>query len=319
MEGLWRSGVSGEVLRARARLLSQIRAFFDERQVLEVQTPCLMSKGATAPYLRQFQCRDAEDVEPVVGYLQTSPEYAMKRLLAEDVGSIYQIAKAFRGGEQGCHHNPEFTLLEWYRCGFDYHQLMDEVESLFKCVTACSGIERVSYRQLFIERFEIDPWSTSIDQLRNRGQALGIDLISSVEDETTWCQLILATIESTLGQDRPLFLYDFPPQQAMLAQVCMRDVAVAERFELYWRGVELANGFTELRAADEQRRRFEQEQQARVRLGLPDMQIDERLLAALAQGLPPCAGVALGLDRLLMLKLGLSSLAEVIPFAGSRA
>lgn len=319
MEKLWRSGVSGEVLRARARLLSQIRAFFDERQVLEVQTPCLMSKGATAPYLRQFQCRDAEDVEPVAGYLQTSPEYAMKRLLAEGVGSIYQIAKAFRGGEQGCHHNPEFTLLEWYRCGFDYHQLMDEVESLIKCVASCSGIKRVSYRQLFIERFEVDPWSTSIEQLRNRGQALGIDLVSSVEDETTWCQLILATIESTLGQDRPLFLYDFPPQQAMLAQVCMRDVAVAERFELYWRGVELANGFTELRAVDEQRRRFEQEQQVRARLGLPDMRIDERLLAALAQGLPPCAGVALGLDRLLMLKLGLSSLAEVIPFAGLRA
>jgi len=248
----------------------------------------------------------------------------MKRLLAAGSGPIYQIGRVFRQGEAGRRHNPEFTLLEWYRPGFDHHALMDEVEALVTPVLATrltAPAERLTYREAFQRHAGLDPHAATLEELRTTAQRFG--MARDIGDERDpWLDLILThAVEPQLGRGRLTFLHSYPASQAALARTARDEqgVLVAERFELYVEGVELANGFHELSDATEQRRRFEADNAARRAHGLPEMPQDERLLAALAAGLPDCAGVALGVDRLVMLAAGATSLDQVIAFPIDRA
>jgi lysyl-tRNA synthetase class 2 len=314
----WLPGTSLENLRERARILQWIRAFLAERGVLEVETPILSIAALSSPAIDSFITRytGPGHAAGLDLYLHTSPEFPMKRLLAAGSGPIYQLGKVFRQGEAGRRHNPEFTLLEWYRPGFDHYALMDEVEELVAPVLGLAGkAERLSYGDAFRRFAGIDPFMASIDALRATAQRLGIEGFDAGEERDTWLDLILShCIEPYLGQEGLCFLTDYPASQAALARLSPGNPAVAERFELYYKGVELVNGFHELGDSAEQRKRFESELAERAEQGRDTPPMDERLLAALAAGLPDCAGVALGVDRLVMLALGAQSLDEVIAF-----
>jgi lysyl-tRNA synthetase class 2 len=309
----WRPTATLDALRARAAVLAATRRFFDERGVLEVETPALSAAAVTDLHLHSVACRlDLDDRRP--RYLQTSPEYAMKRLLAAGSGAIYQICKVFRDGERGRRHNPEFTMLEWYRPGFDHHRLMDEVDELLQAVLGVAAGERISYADAFRRHAGVDPHAASDGELRSRVAALGVAGVEELDRDDLLNLLLSHVVEPRLGAGRPSFLFDYPASQAALARVRAGDPPVAERFEVFLDGLELANGFHELADPGEQRRRFEADLDERRRRGLPEVAIDERLLAALASGLPDCAGVALGVDRLVMLKIGFRDIADVIAF-----
>jgi elongation factor P--(R)-beta-lysine ligase len=324
----WRPSADLATLRLRAELLQRIRAFFAVRGVLEVETPVLSAAAVTQPHLASF-------ATPYSGpgsrhgqtlYLHTSPEFPMKRLLAAGSGCIYQMARVFRDGEAGRRHNPEFTLLEWYRVGFDADRLMDEVTELVTALLAgrptLKEPERLSYRELFQRHLDLDPHRTSVAELAvcTAHYAVPIPPGMPTDDTDPWLDLLLTHwIEPRLGQGRLTFIHDYPASQAALARLRPGDPPVGERFELYLNGLELANGFHELGDADEQRRRFEAENAARRARGVPVMPLDESLLDALAAGLPDCAGVALGFDRLVMLAAGKDAIQEVMAFPLERA
>lgn len=321
----WRPCASISMLRRRAALLTAIREFFQRRDVLEVETPSLCRYSVTDPHMQAIQT-----VHPLAAgnhyFLQTSPEYAMKRLLAAGSGAIFQVAKAFRQEERGSRHNPEFTLLEWYRPGFDHFTLMDEVEQL---VAAQLGITepfaRLSYRQVFDQLLAIDIDHMDCVSLQALARSYkDVQMVS--EDKDDWLNLLLAeVIEPRLAEPsnlgRAVFIYDYPASQASLARV-VKDAqgsSVAQRFELYVDGMELANGFFELTDAEKQLKRFQQDQQKRALYNKPSVEIDPYLIEALQSGLPDCSGVALGVDRLLMLATGAKSVAEVMTFDTDRA
>ncbi len=246
-------------------------------------------------------------------YLQTSPEFAMKRLLAAGIGDCYQICKAFRVDEIGKNHNPEFTMLEWYRLNFDHHQLMDDMDALLQVVLKCLPAKRVSYQRLFLEYLQIDPHTASIDDLINIAPELCAALDKNIDTKDDYLMLLLShLIEPNIGFDRPCFIYDFPATQAALSKI---NNNVAQRFEVYVNGIELANGFHELQHAEEQLQRFEHDNKKRRELHKPEVTIDYRLIEALKHGLPNCAGVALGVDRLIMLALQQEKLGNVISFS----
>lgn len=322
----WRPTASIDIIHLRAALLAKTREFFAARGVLEVETPLLSAATVSEPHLQSFSTRyngpGLSADTPL--YLQTSPEVAMKRLLAAGSGSIYQICKAFRDGESGTYHNPEFTMLEWYRVGFDHFALMDEVELLVQTLLGLDGaFERISYGAIFQRYLDIDPhtvpkaalWQCAVDA--DIAQGLGVDAM----DCDGWLDLLMShLIEPHLGQEQPLFVYDYPASQAALAQVGVEDgVSLAERFELYITGTELANGYHELCDADELLRRQESDRNRRQINGQEQSGANGRLQAALKAGLPPSAGVALGFDRLLMLKAEVHSIDEVVLFPVSRA
>jgi lysyl-tRNA synthetase class 2 len=314
----WRPTAPLENLQQRARILQRIRAFLAERGVMEVETPVLSAAAITAPHLESFatRYRGPGHAEGMPLYLHTSPEFPMKRLLAAGSGPIYQIVKVFRQGEAGRRHNPEFTLLEWYRPGFDHHALMEEVAALASLILGLDGrpVERLSYREAFLRHAAIDPLEASLEDLHARTRGLGISGFDTESERDVCLDLILThAVEPQLGQDGLCFIYDYPASQAALAQLSPSDSRVAERFELYYQGVELANGFHELADSKEQRQRFSAELETRKALGLGLVPMDERLLAAL-DAFPDCAGVALGVDRLVMLALGAKSLDEVMAF-----
>ncbi len=316
--GSWRPTASLVGARRRARILAQVRSFFAARGVLEVQTPVLASAPPSDPHLAALATRyqgPAADGGRTL-YLQTSPEFAMKRLLAAGWGSIYSLGPAFRDGEAGRRHNPEFTMLEWYRPGFDHLQLMDEVDALLQEVLGTSSAARTTYRDAFEAVLGVDPHHATTEELAacaaNSGMETG-GMSSAGRDD--WLGLLFAhLVEPGLGRGTPTFVLDYPASQAALARVRPGPPPVAERFEVYVEGVELANGYHELTDADEQRRRFVADLADRRRLGLPEVPLDHRLLAALEAGMPDSAGVALGFDRLVMLALGAESLAEVVAF-----
>jgi lysyl-tRNA synthetase class 2 len=291
-----------------------LRGFFSDRDILEVETPLLCSSGITDPSIEPLlvSCGDAL-TQP--RFLQTSPEYAMKRLLAAHGQPIFQIARAFRDGEAGSRHNPEFSLLEWYRPGFDHHELMQEVAALVQSCMGARPIEKYSYRQLFLERLDVDPHTATSIELEAMARR-HLDLGHLVGERDLWLDLLMShLLEPGLGDGTFCFIYDYPVSQAALAQVVSRDgVSVGQRFELYVDGVELANGYCELTDAAEQRRRFERDNALRLERGQQERPIDEYLLAAMAQGLPSCSGVALGVDRLLMLMTGASRIQDVLAF-----
>jgi len=314
----WRPTASWENLKRRAEILAQIREFFEKRGVLEVETPLAAAAPASDLHLHSIRLELDAGPERRELYLQTSPEFAMKRLLAAGSGPIYQISKAFRDGESGRRHNPEFTLLEWYRPGFDHHALMDEVDELLAEILDVPPAERRTYGELFAERWGLDPHEAEAEELENAAISAGLNLRDL--DRDGWLHLLWSHgVEPDLGRGEPTFVLDFPASQAALARIRPSDPPVAERFEVYVEGVELANGFHELIDAAEQRRRFEADLEARRRNGLPEVPIDEHLLAALEAGMPECAGIALGVDRLVMLAVGASSIAEVLAFPVERA
>jgi lysyl-tRNA synthetase class 2 len=319
MDQSWRPTAPLEALRLRADTLARTRQFFAGRGVLEVETPILSRHGTTDPHIESFQTTDGP-------WLHTSPEFAMKRLLAAGSGPIYQICKVFRQGEQGRRHNPEFTLLEWYRPGFDDDTLMDEVEALVRTLLSGhlaleEGI-RITYTEAFRQGLGLDPLATPVPELAQVAAEQGIDIEMSTEESErdTWLELLMSMlVEPGLPHERPVFITRFPASQASLARLDPEDPRYARRFELYLGGLELANGFEELADAMEQGRRFEAERGARRRAGQADVAADEHLLAALQHGLPASAGVALGLDRLLMLARGTEDIRQVLAFPFGRA
>ncbi|MFO7593086.1 MAG: EF-P lysine aminoacylase EpmA [Pseudomonadota bacterium] len=314
----WRPTAPLESLQQRARILQRIRAFFDERGVMEVETPVLSAAAITDPHLESFSTRytGPGHAERMPLYLHTSPEFPMKRLLAAGSGAIFQLGKVFRQGEAGRRHNPEFTLLEWYRPGFDHKELMDEVAALVAPLLGLESeaVERLSYREAFLRHAGIDPLTAPLEALQQSARMHGISGFDGESERDVWLDLLLThCIEPELGREGLCFLYDYPASQAALARLNPDDPRVAERFELYYRGIELANGFHELADSGEQRKRFEAELRGRKEQRLEPVPMDERLLAAL-DFLPDCAGVALGVDRLVMLALGAESIEEVIAF-----
>jgi lysyl-tRNA synthetase class 2 len=306
----WQPTAALRVIRERARVYSQIRAFFNTRGYLEVDTPVLMPTTSTDVHIGSLEAICAGRRL----FLQTSPEYAMKRLLAAGSGSIFQIGHAFRQDEQGRLHNPEFSLLEWYREGYDYLQLMDEMELLIISLSLrqCE-FSRITYRQLFQQSLDLVIDNIGLAELRAECTRR-IPGCAPQELDFDQCLDLLLALVIAPGMRGYQFVYDYPLSQAALARVSGSDASVAERFELFYDGVELANGFSELTDAVQQRTRFESDNLARAQQGLPQLDIDELLLAALGHGLEDCAGVALGLDRLLMVLLELDSIDQVLTF-----
>lgn len=320
----WRPGADLNALQARAAMLASIRSFFADAGVMEVETPSLAAAAGTDPAIAPLHSRftGPGHAHGLPLYLQTSPEYHMKRLLAAGSGAIYQMAKAFRDGEVGSRHNPEFTLLEWYRPGMDHHALMQEVATLVLRVLGRDlPVVKRSYQSLFQARFGIDPLAAdgaALQAVAIAAAVPGADRL--VLERDGWLDLLLTQgIEAELGRDELTFVTDYPASQAVLARLNPDDPRTAARFELYVDGLELANGFWELVEAGEQRARFEADRTRRRQEGLPDIPLDERFLAALEAGLPNCAGVALGLDRLLMCLLGATQLDQVMAFSLQRS
>jgi len=304
----WQPTASVGALIARAKINRQIRDFFHQLNVLEVETPLLNSAPVADPNIDPIEVQGTVGIDRL--FLHTSPEYSMKRLLCAGSGDIYSLGKVFRAGEAGGRHNPEFTMLEWYRLGFDHLELMQEVADLLVELLGDFPQQSLSYQQAMIDYAQLDPFSASEQDIKHTGiQLAGCDLELSRDG---WLDIIMShQVEQQLPADQFTFIHNYPASQAALAKVSVDDHghAVAERFEVYFRGIELANGYHELTDPKEQQRRFEQE------LSGTDRPCDQRLLTAMTEGqLPACAGVALGVDRLLMLQGQCKSIAEVLSF-----
>lgn len=319
----WRPSAAVETLKARALIIQKIRQFFADRDVLEVDTPALSHATVTDEHLHSFatQFNNPMAAQASTVYLQTSPEFAMKRLLAAGSGAIYQICKSFRNEEAGSFHNPEFTMLEWYRPGFDHLDLMSEMDELIQMVLDCDAAQKVSYQNIFKQYLGCDPLTANLTDLKAIACQHGYQqLVEHEHNKDTILMLLFSQhVEPYIGKNRPCFVIDFPASQAALAKISPSNPLVAERFELYFKGIELANGFHELTDAEEQLHRFELDNKKRQEKGLDAMPIDNNLVAALHSGLPQCAGVALGIDRLIMLALNSTSIDQVIAFEHGRA
>ena len=314
----WKPSASLQNLQQRAYVLAKIRRFFSERAVLEVETPLLASSTVPDVYIESIAAQVVKDNSSRKNFLQTSPEFFMKRLLASGSGSIYQIAKAFRQEEKSARHNIEFTLLEWYRLSYSLDQLMAELEELVQEVLSCGPISRLSYREIFRQHLQINPHEISLEELQKLAKS-EIDLSGSDLSKTDYLQLLLSnSIEPKLPPY--CIIYDYPLEQAALAILATDEhgVVVAKRFELFGHGMELANGYFELSDAAEQRARFEKDNAARKEKGLQAHDANEKLIAALESGLPSCSGVAVGVDRLLMLLVDAKHISEVISFDSER-
>jgi len=324
-DAAWQPQADLATLRQRAALNALIRAHFSNTNALEVETPILSQAGNTDPNIESFSV--AFSGPSAAGspqrWLRTSPEFAMKRLLAAGIGDCYELGRVFRNGEAGGRHNPEFSMLEWYRVGWDHHQLMDEVIALVSAALALRGrvpaVVRCSYRQLFVEALGIDPFSASDATLRAPLADARIQPEGLGRDD--WLDLLLSLrIQPQFPADQLLLLYDYPASQCALAKIRGNgEDAVAERFEAFLGPLELANGYHELTDATEQRQRFARDIDMRRHRGLSLPAIDMRLLAAIEAGLPACAGVALGLDRLLAALLELPGIAPTLAFPFDRA
>ncbi len=314
----WRPSASRDMLLLRADFLKKIRDFFCERNVSEVETPILSQAAVTDIQLKSLRTRITG--QSIDAYLQTSPEYPMKRLLAAHQLDIYQICKAFRDDEVSRFHNPEFTIIEWYRLGFDHHALMDEVEELLTLLLAHKlgeTAERITYSQAFQRTLHVDPLQAPLSALHTIAiERLGANSSSLGTERDTVLDLLMgALVGPTLGNRRITFVHSYPASQAALARLLPTDTRFAARFEAYFCGVELCNGFHELSDPKEQAARFEQDLVERRRYGLHEPPLDARMLNALQAGLPDTAGVAVGLDRILMLAAGKEHISEVLNFA----
>lgn len=315
----WRPSATREMLVRRAELLRKVRQFMDQRSILEVETPILNHCGATDPNIQSL-VTTAHPPNRGSGerlYLHTSPEFAMKRLVAAGIGPIYQVTRVFRDAEIGRLHQLEFSMLEWYRPGFDHHRMMDETEELLQEV-GLGPARRVTYAEAFESGTGLDPHGRDTSCLVRRAAALGF--VSEPPDRSALLDfLFIELVVPRLARDGSVLLYDFPACQAALARIGSGDPPVAERFELLIDGMEIANGFHELSDSQEQRRRFESDNRKRTVAGHESVPMDERLLGALSHGLPDCAGVAFGIDRLLMAINRCERIEEVLCFPFPRA
>ena len=322
MSGLWRPTATRATLEQRAVLLARARRFFADGGVLEVDTPTVVNAPVTDIHIHSAQVNLGAAAEHTY-FLHTSPEYAMKRLLAAGSGDIYQICHVVRGFERGRLHNAEFTLIEWYRLGFTLDDLMSEVDALVRAllgpVATGRNSERISYREVFLREMQLDPFTAGMEELRAAVAKLGFKETEAAQRDELLDLLMGAAVGPRLGGNALTFVHSYPATQAALARLDPQDPRAALRFELYCEGVELANGFHELASAAEQRARFNQDIAERHRAGLPAFPPDELLLAALEAGLPECSGVALGFDRTLMLATGAKTIDEVLPFPTERA
>jgi len=313
---MWRPTASVIDLKKRAQTIHKIRQFFTDRDYLEVETPLMASHGVTDVYLNNFSVETKEGK----AYLQTSPEFHMKRLLAAGSGSIFQLAKVFRDDEKGRLHNREFSLLEWYRPGFDHHALMQEVDDFLQFILETGPALKLTYQQAFVTATNLDPFAHSAEQLNQALCHHGLEQVLGDEEydaNAPYYLLMSHVVEPYFANSLvPVFIYDFPKSQAALAQ-CRGEVA--SRFEVYFKGIELANGFHELTEPREQKQRFEADNQLREQLNLPTQAIDDYFIAALQAGLPDCAGVALGVDRLCMIALDKASISQVLSFDANNA
>jgi elongation factor P--(R)-beta-lysine ligase len=325
---LWRPTASRAMLEQRAVLLARARRFFADGGALEVDTPLVVNAPVTDVHIHSARV-DLEAPTPTQPtrrpyFLHTSPEYAMKRLLAAGSGDIYQICHVVRGFERGRLHNAEFTLIEWYRLGFSLDDLMSEVDALVRALLgpAATGrtSERITYRDTFLRDLQLDPFTATLSELQCAAKKLGFSETAADPHRDELLEFLMgAAIGPRLGTNALTFVHGYPATQAALARLDPRDPRAALRFELYCEGIELANGFHELASATEQRARFNQDLAERRRTGLPTFPYDEFLLAALESGLPECSGVALGFDRTLMLAAGAKTIDEVLPFPTERA
>lgn len=313
-----------DALKARAKMYAQLRQFFAERDVLEVETPILSQAGVTDVHLASVQAQRHMGGKKQTHYLQTSPEFAMKRLLASGSGPIYQICKVFRDDEHGRKHNSEFTMLEWYRPGLSLKDLMFEVSDLLNLTLAQRfGEVRptvLSYKHAFMDRLDINPLKASLKELKDACHRVGLNLDLG-DDRLGYMDLLFShMVEPSLGFDTAVFLTDFPPEMASLAKTKVDEDGelVAARFELYIEGLELANAYDELIDADVLRSRFEADNAERAKLGLHVMPVDEYLLAALPN-MPECSGIALGIDRLLMIATNQMKLEKVVTFTAEKS
>jgi lysyl-tRNA synthetase class 2 len=315
----WQPSVSQEMLKARAHLLEKIREFMSAQGVLEVETPVLVNAAVSEPNIDSFETTFQHPGEPDKQnlYLHTSPEYAMKRLLASGSGPIYQICHVFRNDEAGKLHNPEFTMLEWYRPGYDHHQLMDELDKLLISLSFKPAI-KTTYADVFKEKAGINPHIAELKELQRVAAVNG--LTSNINDKATLLDFIFShCVSDHLGHESPIMIYDYPACQAALARITDTKPQVAERFELFINGMEIANGFHELCDADEQKKRFIQDNLKRKQSGKCEIGMDQRFLDALEHGLPPSTGVAVGVDRLLMAMYDCKNIHDVIAFPIDRA
>jgi lysyl-tRNA synthetase class 2 len=313
----WRPTASLAALQLRARMLSQVRGFFAARGVLEVETPILSAGAVSDPQIESLTTRVAGMTGP--SYLSTSPEYPMKRLLAAGSGDIYQVCKVFRDAERGRWHNPEFTMIEWYRLGFDDGALMTEVEGLAALLLApdrpLRPAERLTYAEALRRHAGVDAHRDTDSALARAASAHGIVCRADLDRDAKLDLLMGLVVGPKLGIDRPCFIRDYPASQASLARLKAGLPAVAARFEFYIDGIELANGFHELADAGEQRTRFSGDLAVRAARGQLRPPLDERLLASLRSGIPDCAGVALGFDRLVAVALSATRLSEAMSFS----
>jgi lysyl-tRNA synthetase class 2 len=310
-------------LQLRARLYALVRGFFAERQVLEVETPILSAAGNTDPNIESFSTTFSGHVDAGARerWLRTSPEFPLKRLLAAGIGDCYELGRVFRNGEAGGRHNPEFSMLEWYRVGWDHRQLMQETIALVEVALAMVGrrveVRIESYRQLFLDELGIDPSHAPIKELRAPLAEYNIGPEGLERDD--WLDLLIThKLQPLFPRDRITLIHDYPATQCALARIRPGEPPLAERFELYLGRYELANGYHELNDAAEQRGRFERDNAARRRRGLREIPIDERLLDVL-DALPDCAGVALGVERLLMCLAETDAIAGVLAFPFNEA
>lgn len=321
--GSWQPGIGIDRLRQRARVLQAIRSFFKTRDVLEVETPVLSRCGTTDPAIESFATRyeGPGSQQPVALYLQTSPEFCMKRLLAAGSGAIYQLGRVFRNAEFGRFHNPEFTMLEWYRPGFSLAELMDEVAELVSLLLNTGGkqVERLdfTYAEVFASMAGVDPHAADekvlLDVIASHGHKAPLDAADGKDVILDY--MVSHIVEPALPADRLVFIRDYPASQASLAKIEPGPEGLAKRFEVYLGGRELANGFDELQDVAEQRQRFEADIESRRRQGQVQVPVDEHLLSALEHGLPACSGVALGIDRLLMYLFETDRLSETMAFS----
>lgn len=316
----WRPTATSTTLALRARLLAETRAFFARREVMEVTTPVAVRHGVTDPQLSGFQLATTPR-----RHLHTSPEYAMKRLLAAGSGDIYQVCQVFRDDERSRLHNPEFTLVEWYRSGFGLERMMAETAALVATLLQAAGqpapaLHRLGYRDAFAP-LGIDPLEADTPALRSLALAHGLSSAAAqgLDRDGLLDFLMAVVIGPTLGSEGLCALHHYPASQAALARLDPAQAGTALRFELYARGIELANGYVELADATEQQRRFDADRQARRRDGKVDVEPDHALLQALSAGLPDCAGVALGFDRVVMLASGAGCIDEVVAFTWENA
>jgi lysyl-tRNA synthetase class 2 len=310
-------------LQGRAKLYAMIRTFFAERGVLEVETPILSAAGNTDPNIESFSAPFHGHVDAGARdrWLRTSPEHPLKRLLADGVGDCYELGRVFRNGEAGERHNPEFTMLEWYRVGWTHRQLMEETIALVEAALALVGrraeVLIEGYRQLFLDELGLDPLHADIEKLRAPLAPYDINPQDLTRDD--WLDLLIThKLQPAFPRDRITVIHDYPASQSALARIRPGDPPLAERFELYLGPYELANGYHELNDAEEQRMRFERDNARRRERGLREMPIDEQLLAVLGR-MPDCAGVAMGIERLLMCMAGTDRIADVLAFPFSKA